>query len=434
MVGTVMLLFSHLAMTLCATPDIWWTLSRAACVSKKLGPMAKIFSIIVLSVLIPVTVPILALYGGMAGFVWGIIGGFQVCGGDGGSMCGSCGKVRELLSEMNKVFHQFTIDAQKKCGEALELARTQELKPGEKPVELNPIKAATSLSTALICGFIVGVVYFLTGLRFYATIVYATSRDLAAGTTRPLAIIIYSLTPIGVLLVLCMYPFIGFLVCFFAVWLTCYLEVELEKVREALSPPKPEKPKPEPAKKGWFSGWFSSPAPEPIEEPLLPPPPPKAEPGRFGSAMHLLGLSGVPFAVRAAETCAEKFWQGNAYAAQVGVVPIITSVIAAISTCFSALMCCAGCCSCASGCCCCCNLSKARELHPDEENQQDSEQGFAAPEQLDMGAGGRAAEASAQEGLVSSEGGEDAAAPERPEASAEREGGDPAAEAGAEEG
>lgn len=374
-VGTVLLFISHLCMAAMASPGIWCTLCHAACASKKVGISVKPLAILVLTVLVPVVIPIFALYGALAGFCWGTISGFQICG----AVCSAgqtCGNAQEALHHLNRGFYNATVEAQTSCDTALRDAQTKELGPGEHPVEVNPLRACIALLAALLGGCVGAVVFFLTGARFYCNIACKTSKDLSADKPCPLALVIHCLTPFWCLLVCLLYPFVGFVVCFFAVGLTCYLEVALDMVCRTLFPPPP--PRPKAPKRSWWQALTRSspplPPPQPPSnaEPLLP-----ATTGQGGchSVLHFIGVTGIPFGTAALERSVERWWQGHAYLAAEGVVPLLRQAEMRCTECLS--------CSCCECCCCgcCCAPSNARELKQAEEGRP----GYCAPDQLHMG-------------------------------------------------
>jgi len=431
LLGSASFMLSHLVMTLTAAPSVYIILARTACVSKKIGPIAKVFALIVLIVPVAVAIPVLTLYGGIAGLCWGAISGMTVCNSPNGIGSGLRG-AWDALYQAQEVFSGFTKVVKQECNDELQRARTTELGPSEEPVELNPVKAALAILAGIISGTVGAAAYLLVGIRVIAPITLSTWRFIAAmEIPMPITVIGFIMTPIVVVFIVLIYPFIGFMVCFLAAGTTLYTELDLVQLQRKIIPPKPQKqPKPaaksrlpsfwrrrtqqpetneinEPQKqpkaatKSWLPSFGQQPAQQPetnepqpqinepqkqsvtkswlpsfgrrpveqpeIIEPLLAPTVATTERGCCNRIGHLVGVTGIPFAMQSTAQCIQQWWQLNWQVAQNGPREIYERTVGACKCCAGVFTCCASCLTfidnCLScGCCCCWKSSNGREM------------------------------------------------------------------------
>lgn len=364
MAGLVMMFVSHLVISLVNAPVVYLGLVQAACISKKLGPVAKFFSILILAVVVIASIPVLALYGAIAGLCWGTLSGVSMCGPAemraGGDPC-------ENLESLNKAFVTFADGIKANIRDLQEKARTEELGAGEKPFEVNVFRAIVSLATALVLAGAGAVAYFFVGLWYYPRMVVATARWLLSSGSNPegppachpVRILVEVMLPVLCLLILLLYPFVGFLVSLFATGATGYTELTLPQVLEKIDPPKEKKKQ---RSKWWPSQWSAFKKVEKTE-PLLPPEPEESKRSCGYHVCHFIGFTGMPWALTGFKDCVGHWVTFNQHMAEYGLSRIVAELSACCDCCMNACKCAETCCCC--GCCGYCRWTSAREREHD---------------------------------------------------------------------
>lgn len=222
--GSLVYTVAFFGITLCFAPQAFCLAAQMTCATRKLGLLAKAFMLLFLVLPTILALPVGAVAGALAGCCCGATSGFVFCG----IAYESCEAISDACRQAVNSFFQpiasykeylliSTIESMRQ-----QLALERAFTPPEDfiPVELNPLKAATSLVAGVIWSCF-GVVFFaLCGLRFYVPIVCSTwsrlgglCKDHGIGIC-PCATLVYILTPFIYLLCIVLYPIAGFFMCF----------------------------------------------------------------------------------------------------------------------------------------------------------------------------------------------------------------------------
>jgi len=320
---------------------------------------------------------VLTLYGGITGLCWGAASGMMVCGPP--SIGAGLRSSWEALHKAHTAFVTFTEAVKQGCKDALQNAQTTELGPGEEPIELNPLRAAVAILAGMISGIVGAAAYLLIGIRVIAPVTLSTWRCIAEmEMPMPIAGPLYIMSPFVVLLVVLIYPFVGFLVCFSAAGSTLYTELDLVQLHQRINPPKPKR-QPQHQKKSWFPSFRRQPVQQPeMTEPLLAPTVATSERGCCHRIGHFFGVTGIPFARQSTAQCIRLWWQGNWHVANDGphvIYQHIVGTCSGITNCFKGIDKCLSC-----WCCCCYKSARGRELEgcaeqsPAPESDEDCEE------------------------------------------------------------